>query len=54
MTWQQDTLELTGNTLNFAALKALEAQLRQLPLFMLNSPEKRSRMRRDAGNSTID
>ena len=38
MTWQQDTLELTGNTLNFAALKALEAQLRQLPLFMLNSP----------------
>ena len=38
ITWQQDTLELTGNTLNFAALKALEAQLRQLPLFMLSSP----------------
>ena len=31
MTWQEDTLD-------FAALKALEAQLRQLPLFMLNSP----------------
>lgn len=29
ITWQQETLELTGNTLSFAALKALEAQLRQ-------------------------
>lgn len=38
ITWQQETLELTGNTLNFAALKALEAQLRQLPLFRLGSP----------------
>ena len=38
MAWQQDTLELTGNTLSFAALKALEAQLRQLPLFKLGSP----------------
>lgn len=38
MTWQQGTLELTGNALNFAALKALEAQLRQLPLFALNRP----------------
>mgnify|MGYP000673903409 CR=1 FL=1 len=37
MTWQQDTLELTGNTLNFAALKTLEAQLRQQPLFQLSS-----------------
>ncbi len=37
-TWQQETLELTGNTLSFAALKALEAQLRQLPLFKLGSP----------------
>lgn len=37
ITWQQETLELTGNTLNFAALKALEAQLRQLPLFRLGS-----------------
>ncbi|WP_429156789.1 PilN domain-containing protein [Citrobacter sp. 506] len=40
ITWQQDTLELTGNTLSFAALKALEAQLRQLPLFKLGSPGK--------------
>ena len=38
ITWQQETLELTGNTLSFAALKALEAQLRQLPLFKLGSP----------------
>ncbi|MDM2849429.1 MULTISPECIES: PilN domain-containing protein [Citrobacter] len=38
MTWQQDTLELTGNTLNFAALKTLETQLRQQPLFQLSSP----------------
>lgn len=38
ITWQQKTLELTGNTLSFAALKALEAQLRQLPLFRLGSP----------------
>ncbi|MEF9891422.1 MULTISPECIES: PilN domain-containing protein [Citrobacter] len=38
ITWQQETLELTGNTLSFAALKALEAQLRQLPLFRLGSP----------------
>lgn len=38
ITWQQDTLELTGNTLSFAALKVLEAQLRQLPLFKLGSP----------------
>ena len=38
MAWQQDTLELTGNTLNFAALQALEAQLRQQPLFQLSSP----------------
>lgn len=38
ITWQQGTLELTGNTLSFAALKALEAQLRQLPLFKLGSP----------------
>ena len=38
MAWQQDTLELTGNTLNFAALKTLEAQLRQQPLFQLSSP----------------
>ena len=30
MTWQQDTLELTGNT--------LKAQLRQQPLFQLSSP----------------
>ena len=37
MTWQQDTLELTGNTLNFAALKTLETQLRQRPLFQLSS-----------------
>lgn len=37
ITWQQETLELTGNTLSFAALKALEAQLRQLPLFKLGS-----------------
>ena len=37
MAWQQDTLELTGNTLNFAALKTLEAQLRQQPLFQLSS-----------------
>lgn len=36
MTWQQGTLELTGNALNFSALKALETQLRQLPLFALN------------------
>lgn len=40
ITWQQETLELTGNTLSFAALKALEAQLRQLPLFKLGSPGK--------------
>lgn len=38
MARQQDTLELTGNTLNFATLKALEAQLRQQPLFQLSSP----------------
>ncbi|WP_336285411.1 PilN domain-containing protein [Citrobacter arsenatis] len=38
ITWQQETLELTGNTLNFAALKALEAQLRQQPMFKLGSP----------------
>ncbi|MCZ5524378.1 PilN domain-containing protein, partial [Escherichia coli] len=38
ITWQQETLELTANTLSFAALKALEAQLRQLPLFKLGSP----------------
>ena len=38
ITWQQETLELTGNTLNFAALRALEAQLRQQPLFTLGSP----------------
>lgn len=38
ITWQQEALELTGNTLSFAALKALEAQLRQLPLFKLGSP----------------
>lgn len=38
MTCQQDTLELMGNTLNFAALKTLEAQLRQQPLFQLSSP----------------
>lgn len=38
MTWQQGTLELTGNALNFAALKALETQLRQQPRFALNRP----------------
>lgn len=38
ITWQQETLELTGNTLSFAALKALEAQLRQQPLFQLSCP----------------
>jgi pilus assembly protein HofN len=38
MTWQQGTLELTGNALNFAALKALETQLRQQPWFALNRP----------------
>lgn len=38
MTWQQNTLELTGNALNFSALKALETQLRQQPLFELGSP----------------
>lgn len=36
ITWQQGTLELTGNALNFAALKTLETQLRQQPLFELN------------------
>lgn len=38
ITWQQETLDLTGNTLNFAALKTLEAQLRQPSRFQLNSP----------------
>ncbi|TKU43062.1 PilN domain-containing protein [Citrobacter sp. wls714] len=38
MTWQQGTLELTGNTLSFAALKSLETQLRQQPWFALNRP----------------
>ena len=37
MTWQQDTLELTGLTLNVAALHRLETQLRKHPGFQLGS-----------------
>ncbi|WP_410750065.1 PilN domain-containing protein [Citrobacter sp. U14242] len=38
MTWQQDTLELTGLALNVAALHRLETQLRKHPRFQLGSP----------------
>lgn len=38
MTWQQDTLELTGLALNVAALHRLEMQLRKHPGFQLGSP----------------
>lgn len=45
MTWQQDTLELTGLTLNVAALHRLETQLRKHPGFQLGSSGE---MRQDA------
>jgi len=38
MTWQQDTLEITGSTLNFSALKVLENQLHQQTFFQVGSP----------------
>ena len=38
ITWQQNTLELVGNTLNFTALQQLETQLRQQPFFQLGRP----------------
>lgn len=37
MTWQQDTLALTGLTLNITALQRLETQLRKHPRFQLAS-----------------
>lgn len=38
ITWQQDTLELTGNTLSVGALEALDARLHQQALFQPGRP----------------
>ncbi|QBX82267.1 PilN domain-containing protein [Citrobacter tructae] len=37
LTWQHEVLELSGMTLNFTALNALETQLRKQPFFRLGS-----------------